>query len=868
MSALLASASFAAETEQITELRVVLTELEARMAQNTSASSPKSVSEAKAFVSQTRKDLADLVYDEAEAQWQLRIAHRLLKRFDYRHITVDVQTPGTLGDLILGQVENFADVEAITIKGTLNDADLDNLKDRMLNLKDLDMSQANLSALPNSVFSDHQNLQWVYLPQTLEKIGQSAFNRCSSLFNIEFPASLKTIQYAAFSECDSLREVILNEGLTTLESSAFNSCDCNKRIVIPKSLESILSHTFFYNIALEELELNNGLKSIGSNAFAYCRKLKAVKFYEGLQRIEDNSFYYCDSLTEVTLPSTLIRADASPFDYCDQLTTVRCLSILPPRMDDQIPYGCSMEGRTLYVPAVSLAQYKQSRGWDKFPTILPMEEMPETWTVWNEDREVSRVNIPKSLPANYRPEVMLSNNLYYYNDAHQASLYASGDGTLHAHSLSFNLDWSAELDNEWGYYYGVGSPHNNGYRFSTVISDAPFRTDNLKVTLWVRNDRWFFISLPFDMHVSDLKSDDDCDFVIHKYNGAARAQADFSSTWPQMTADSLLHAGEGFILQCTNAQQNYTTFSINVPASGATLLNKDDVVIRLNPCPASLNENRGWNLVANPYLCYFDTRALSHRSPITVWDNYYCKYRAFSPIDDQYILRPTEAFFLQCPVDATTLTFDKQGRQSNRFVIEEGAQAAARGAEQMSSRTLYNLILKQHEEADRTRVVINPAALTSYELACDASKMPAMNPQLPEIATMQEEVVYAINERPLADGQVRLRTYLPAAGQAMIALESTTAESGAKVWLEDRLMGKMADLTESDYQYEAAGGVEDQRFVLHLSGEVSGLHAIEAKQADEELHYYGLDGRKLSQPIGQGIYLRQQGTQVQKIQVR
>ena len=246
MSALLASASFAAETEQITELRVVLTELEARMAQNTSASSPKSVSEAKAFVSQTRKDLADLVYDEAEAQWQLRIAHRLLKRFDYRHITVDVQTPGTLGDLILGQVENFADVEAITIKGTLNDADLDNLKDRMLNLKDLDMSQANLSALPNSVFSDHQNLQWVYLPQTLEKIGQSAFNRCSSLFNIEFPASLKTIQYAAFSECDSLREVILNEGLTTLESSAFYSCDCNKRIVIPKSLESILSHTFFY----------------------------------------------------------------------------------------------------------------------------------------------------------------------------------------------------------------------------------------------------------------------------------------------------------------------------------------------------------------------------------------------------------------------------------------------------------------------------------------------------------------------------------------------------------------------------------------------------------------------------------------------
>ena len=70
--------------------------------------------------------------------------------------------------------------------------------------------------------------------------------------------------------------------------------------------------------------------------------------------VADNSFYDCDALTEITLPSSLVLAYASPFDYCDNLRKVTCLSIEPPYMTDQIPYGMDMEGRELYVPALSL----------------------------------------------------------------------------------------------------------------------------------------------------------------------------------------------------------------------------------------------------------------------------------------------------------------------------------------------------------------------------------------------------------------------------------------------------------------------------------------------------------------------------------
>lgn len=874
-----------------TELRSVLTALEARLAQDTEASSPKSLSEAQAFVIRTRKALADYEYDTQEAKWQTRVANRLLARLDYKYIDIKVQTPGTLGDLVLAQVENFTDVEAISISGTLNDADITNLKDRMSNLHDIDMSQVEMTVMPDYLFSGHQQLQWIYLPESLTSIGYQSFYRCYSLFDIEFPSQLKTIRSYAFQECDSLQEVILPEGLTELQDYAFYSCDYVKHVYVPGSVATIGNYAFYYNIRMKELELNEGTVNIGydafyqcyqlkalhcpsslrfidGSAFAYCYALADVRLNEGLTRIADNAFYHCDALTEITLPSTLMRADASPFDYCDNLRTVRCLAILPPKMDDQIPYGCDMADRVLYVPSLSVNLYKQSTGWDKFQTILADEELPNSWALWNADRVPTRINIPTTLPSNYRPEIRLENNSYYNNNyRHQASMIATGEGTLHARSLAFNMDWDGENSQDWYYWY-YGNIHYYGYYFSTVISDVTFRTDSIHLTLYMPDDRWIFFSLPFDLQVSDLVTAEDCDFVIHKYNGAARAQADFSSTWPLMTADSLLHAGEGYILQCSNPSSNSTQFNIDRSAINATMLSKDDVVIGLNPFPASLNENRGWNLVANPYLCYYDTRMLSHRAPITVWDEYYRQYRVFSPIDDQYVLRPTEAFFLQCPADATTLTFDKEGRQSDRFVVERTSPEAKPAQAGTSPRTLYNLVLKQQEMADQTRVVINAQASKGYEMDCDASKMPAMNQQVPQLMTIEEGVALAINERPLSDGTVKLSTYLPQTGEAVIALESTTAESGEQVILEDIYTGEKTDLTAGAYTYQAQRGTDSDRFILHIQGAATDLRTIEEQNQQGAATYYGLDGRKLEAPVNQGLYLRQQGTGVHKMIVK
>ena len=50
-----------------------------------------------------------------------------------------------------------------------------------------------------------------------------------------------------------------------------------------------------------------------------------------------------------------------------------------------------------------------------------------------------------------------------------------------------------------------------------------------------------------------------------------------------------------------------------------------------------------------------------------VWDSYYLKYVAFSPVDDDYILNPGEAFFIQRPTAGDgKLVFREGGRQTYR----------------------------------------------------------------------------------------------------------------------------------------------------------------------------------------------------------
>lgn len=791
-------------------------------------------------------------------------------------LNIIVTTPGAMGDSILAKVESFSDVKCLKLSGTLNDDDLTNLKSRLTGLTYLDMGDVKMTALPDKFFYQKSALTQVILPKTLTSIGQYAFYYCTGLTEMDFPATLKTIGQYAFCDCTSLQQVVLPEGLTSLGSYAFYECKNNKYVKLPSTLLTVNSGVFEYNYSLNTVDFAEGNKyidddafyyceglqslkfpstlySIGSEAFAYNKTLKSIEFNEGLYSIDDDAFRDCDSLEEVTLPSSLVLAYGGPFYGCDSLKKVTCLSIEPPyTARENILEKNDLTGYELYVPDLSINSYKQATGYYQFPTIKGIDYLPENFTVLGD----LHLTLPENIPADYKPCVSLihdTKGTSYYN---YGSLTVNGEGTLSMQK--FSTIWNPNYD------YSYASSRNKNY--CSLINNSHLRADSVEVQTYTRNGRWTFVSYPFNVKVSDIETTESgtTNYVIYKYDGQARANGETGSTWVKMTADSTLQAGVGYIIQGSRyvdgSWQDYSGFRMKAinDTHKNDIFTTTDVNVALSEYKSDYAHNRSWNLIGNPYPCYYDTRFMNFTAPITVWSTKNSTYTAYSPVDDSYILRPGEAFFVQRPVDVSSITFSKDGRQttSTARTIEASEAKAMRAPSASTKRTLINLTLSDGENTDKTRIVLNAEAEMDYEMDKDASKFLSTDANVPQIYTTQNGVDYAINERPIAEGTVNVAVRVNANGTHAISLANEV--EGYTLTLEDKLTGKTVSLTdEGAYEFSTTSDDAADRFVLHISnGSTTGINAINSDRNDAHSTYYTIGGQRISQPTEKGVYIK------------
>ena len=843
--------------------------LENKLKEISNQTSPATISEAIKLNAEVLSAYESGTYDNENVAEAIDKMNRIMTRLGYTYLDITVTVPGSMGDSILNKVENFVDVQSIKISGTLNDADINTIQARLSQLREIDMTNVNMTSLANRFFYQRSLLEIVKLPANLTTIGEYAFYQCYGIRHIDFPSALTTINRYAFQDCDNLQEVILPEGLTTLGEGAFCYCDNNKYLKFPSTLKAIGSSAFYYNINLKTIDFTEGLTHInnyafyecytlnglafpsslyfiGNNAFAYNRSLSSVEFNEGLFQIEDNAFYDCAALKEITLPSSLVLANASPFDYCDNLRKVTCLSVEPPYMTDQIPYGLSMEGRELYVPALSINVYKQTAGWDKFPTIKPIDYLPENFTVLGD----LHLTLPETIPADYKPNVSVihdQKNMWYYQ---YGSLTVNGEGTLSMNNFAMVWDPNYQYD-----YY------DRNQNYCTLINNSHLRSDGVSIELYTRNDRWSFISFPFDVKVSDIEtiSEGTTNWVIRRYDGQKRAAGETSETWVKMTGDDILNAGEGYIIQgsryVNNSWQNYSGFRMKAINNGNknNIFNTGNAVVTLSDYPSEFTHNRSWNLIGNPYPSYYDTRYMDFSAPITVWNINYNTYTAYSPSDDSYILCPGEAFFVQCPVDNNTIVFDKDGRQTTRDArtIEAPSRSNAFGK---TERSIINLCISDGNNTDRTRIVLNENSSMQYEMDKDASKFMSTDMAVPQIYTSGNGVKYAINERPVADGTANLCIYIGTDGFYSISLANNVDRY--QVVLEDKAENKSVVLNgENEYVFSAKTGLYDARFILHFIDETTYIDDI-SSTSDDNGAFYSIDGIRVTTPIQKGVYIQ------------
>lgn len=140
----------------------------------------------------------------------------------------------------------------------------------------------------------------ITLPNTLEKIGESAF-KDAPITAIDIPSSVKEIGDMAFYNCKSLASVKLSTSLTSIGYGVFVGCSSLSQIVIPSSVTSI-GELAFEASGLKSIALPNSVVSIGSGAFYHCGELETVVLPNSVKELGSSCFQFCDKLKSLTLP--------------------------------------------------------------------------------------------------------------------------------------------------------------------------------------------------------------------------------------------------------------------------------------------------------------------------------------------------------------------------------------------------------------------------------------------------------------------------------------------------------------------------------------------------------------------------------------
>ena len=105
-----------------------------------------------------------------------------------------------------------------------------------------------------------------YIPNGVTRIGDWAFEDCTSLKNITIPNSVTRIEDHTFSTCESLTSITIPDNVREIGFGAFFQCDSLTSVTIPDSVTRIGSLAFVQCPSLKSVTIGNGVTKIGMDA--------------------------------------------------------------------------------------------------------------------------------------------------------------------------------------------------------------------------------------------------------------------------------------------------------------------------------------------------------------------------------------------------------------------------------------------------------------------------------------------------------------------------------------------------------------------------------------------------------------------------
>ena len=243
---------------------------------------------------------------------------------------IHVETKGELENVLADY--DYANIESLKITGVLNDVDFLFIYRMMPNLKNLDIAEVNITALPIQAFYKSTNVENLILPNTLITIGEEMFYQ-SKLKTVVIPANATTIGNSAFEQCASLISIDIPANVETIGTAAFRGCSKLATVTFEKASQLKTISTAFSSCPIISIEIPASVETIETSAFRGCSKLATVTFEKGSQlktiRSADSyyphtyygAFSFCP-ITSIEIPASVETIEAAAFKGCSSLATV------------------------------------------------------------------------------------------------------------------------------------------------------------------------------------------------------------------------------------------------------------------------------------------------------------------------------------------------------------------------------------------------------------------------------------------------------------------------------------------------------------------------------------------------------------------
>lgn len=110
----------------------------------------------------------------------------------------------------------------------------------------------------------------VTIPDTVEVVGESAFENNQKVQFVVIPKSVKRLDAYVFWGCNNLEEVVLGKGLTAVDEYSFAGCTGLKQITIPENIQSIDAQAFAGCVNLTDIYIQATVTGIAEDAFLNC----------------------------------------------------------------------------------------------------------------------------------------------------------------------------------------------------------------------------------------------------------------------------------------------------------------------------------------------------------------------------------------------------------------------------------------------------------------------------------------------------------------------------------------------------------------------------------------------------------------------